>query len=129
MNKYLIFHVKSKNGDVPTDLVTYGRNTEMFQYFIDCFKLDSEFTPIRKEHLREVQNLVATDLYRNKRRLETYEQYAHINADLVEEVIGIKEHIGELTKVKMQVDFLMLIVEEAEVSYSNLLELGCSVHG
>jgi ketopantoate reductase len=127
MSKYLIFYTKSKNCDMPTDLVTFGRSTEMYQYFVDCFKLDSEFTPIRKEDLREVQNIIASDMYKNKRRLETYEKYAHINADLVEEVIGIKEHIGELTKTKMYIDFLMLIAQEAEANYSNLLELGCAI--
>ena len=127
MSKYLIFYTKSKNCEIPTDLATFGRSTEMYQYFVDCFKLSSDFTPIHREQLREVQNMVASDLYRNRRRLETYEQYAHINADLVEEVIGIKEHIGELTKVKMYVDFLMLIAQEAEANYSNLLELGCSI--
>ncbi len=129
MSKYLVFYTKGKGNEIPTDLVTFGRNTEMYQYFTDCLSIDSEFYPIRKDHLREIQSCVASDMYKNKRRLETYEKYAHINADLVEEVIGIKEHIGELTKVKMYIDFLMLIANEAEASYSNLLELGCSING
>lgn len=80
MSKYLIFYTKSKNCDDPVDLVTFGRSTEIYQYFVDCFKLNSEFTPIHKDQLREVQSMVASDLYRNRRRLETYEKYAHINA-------------------------------------------------
>lgn len=127
MSKYLIFYTKSKNSEQPTDLVAFGRSTEMYQYFVDCFKLDSEFNPLREDHIREVQSMIASDLYKNRRRLETYEKYAHINAELVEEVIGIKEHIGELTKTKMYVDFLMLIAQEAEAEYSNLLELGCAL--
>lgn len=127
MSKYLIFYTKSKNSEQPTDLVAFGRSTEMYQYFVDCFKLDSEFNPLREDHIREVQSMIASDLYKNRRRLETYEKYAHINAELVEEVIGIKEHIGELTKTKMYVDFLMLIAKEAEAEYSNLLELGCAL--
>ena len=127
MNTHLMFYTKSKKCEDYTNLVMFGRSTEMYRYFIDHFKLNSKITPINKEQLREIQNAIATDMYRNKCRLETYEKYAHMNSGLVEEVIGIKEHLGELTQAKMYTDFLMLIIDEAEASYSNLSELACSV--
>ena len=128
MNTHLIFYTKSKNCDEYSNLVMFGRSTEIYRYFSDHFKISSQITPLCKDQVREIQNAIASDMYRNKCRLETYEKYAHLNADLIEEVIGIKEHIGELTQAKMYVDFIMLILDEVNASYSNITELGCSLN-
>lgn len=124
---HLTFYVRPKDGGKPIDIITFGRSTEIFQYFTDHLKLSSEFTKISENDVREIQSVLTTDIYRNKMRLETYEKYAHINADLVEEVIGIKEYIGQLTKAKFYIDFIMLMVEESELSYSRSSEICCTV--
>ena len=124
---HLTFYVRPKDGGKPIDIITFGRSTEIFQYFTDHLKLSSEFTKISENDVREIQSVLTTDIYRNKMRLETYEKYAHINADLVEEVIGIKEYIGQLTKAKFYIDFIMLMVEESESSYSRSSEICCTV--
>lgn len=124
---HLTFYVRPKDGGKPVDILTFGRSTEVFQYFTDHLKLSSEFTKISENDIREIQSVLTTDIYRNKMRLETYEKYAHINADLVEEVIGIKEYIGQLTKAKFYIDFIMLMVEESELSYSRSSEICCTV--
>lgn len=124
---HLTFYVKPKDGGKPIDILTFGRSTEVFQYFTDHLKFSSEFTKISENDVREIQSALTTDIYRNKMRLETYEKYAHINADLVEEVLGIKEYIGQLTKAKFYIDFIMLMVEESELSYSRSSEICCTV--
>jgi hypothetical protein len=91
------------------------------------FKITSDFTKLTENDVREVQSVLTTDIYRNKMRLETYEKYAHINADLVEEVIGIKDYIGQLTKAKFYIDFIMLMVEESDLSYSRSSEICCTI--
>lgn len=121
---YLIFYVRPKDGGKPIDIVSFGRSTEIYQYFNDHLKITSDFTKLTENDVREIQSVLTTDIYRNKMRLETYEKYAHINADLVEEVIGIKEYIGQLTKAKFYIDFIMLMVEEASESYSRTSEIG-----
>lgn len=127
MSSYLTFYVKPKDGSKPIDIVSFGRSSEIYQYFIDCFQITNQFFKITVDNVREVQAVLSSDLYKNKRRLETYEKYAHINAELVEEVIGIKEYIGQLTKAKFYLDFIMMIVEEAELPYSNSSEICCTV--
>lgn len=127
MSSYLTFYVRPKDGGKPIDVVSFGRSSEIYQYFNDCFKFTEEFTKITVDNVREVQSLLASDLYKNKRRLETYEKYAHINSELVEEVIGIKEYIGQLTKAKFYLDFIMKIVEESENGYSRSSEICCTV--
>ena len=124
---YLTFYIKPKDGGKPIDIITFGRSSEIFQYFTDHLKLSSNFTKITENDVREIQSVLATDIYRNKMRLETYEKYAHINADLVEEVLGVKEYIGQLTKAKFYIDFIMLMVEESELSYSRFSEICCTV--
>lgn len=124
---HLTFYVRPKDGGKPIDIITFSRSTEIFQYFTDHLKLSSEFTKISENDVREIQSVLTTDIYRNKMRLETYEKYAHINVDLVEEVIGIKEYIGQLTKAKFYIDFIMLMVEESESSYSRSSEICCTV--
>lgn len=124
---YLTFYIKPKDGGKPIDIITFGRSTEIFQYFTDHLKLSSNLTKITENDVREIQAVLATDIYRNKMRLETYEKYAHINADLVEEVLGVKEYIGQLTKAKFYIDFIMLMVEESELSYSRSSEICCTV--
>ena len=124
---HLTFYVKPKDGGKPIDIVSFGRSTEIYQYFSDHLKITSDFTKLSENNVREVQSILTTDIYRNKMRLETYEKYAHINADLVEEVIGIKEYIGQLTKAKFYIDFIMLMVEESDLSYSRSSEICCTI--
>ena len=124
---HLTFYVKPKDGGKPIDIVSFGRSTEIYQYFSDHLKITSDFTKLSENNIREVQSILTTDIYRNKMRLETYEKYAHINADLVEEVIGIKEYIGQLTKAKFYIDFIMLMVEESDLSYSRSSEICCTI--
>lgn len=124
---HLTFYVRPKDGGKPIDIISFGRSTEVYQYFSDHLKLNSEFTKLSENDVREVQSILTTDIYRNKMRLETYEKYAHINADLVEEVIGIKEYIGQLTKAKFYIDFIMLMVEESDLSYSRSSEICCTI--
>lgn len=124
---HLTFYVRPKDGSKPIDIISFGRSTEIYQYFSDHLKLSSEFTKLSENDVREVQSILTTDIYRNKMRLETYEKYAHINADLVEEVIGIKEYIGQLTKAKFYIDFIMLMVEESDLSYSRSSEICCTI--
>lgn len=124
---HLTFYAKPKDGGKPIDIISFSRSTEIYQYFTDHLKITSDFTKISENDVREVQLILTTDIYRNKMRLETYEKYAHINADLVEEVIGIKEYIGQLTKAKFYIDFIMLMVEESELSYSRSSEICCTV--
>jgi biotin synthase-like enzyme len=95
--------------------------------FCNQRKISGQMKNITENDVREIQTVLATDIYRNKMRLETYEKYAHINADLVEEVLGIKEYIGQLTKAKFYIDFIMLMVEESELSYSRSSEICCAV--
>lgn len=125
---HLTFYVRPKDGGKPIDIISFGRSSEVYQYFSDHLKLNSEFTKLSENDVREVQSILTTDIYRNKMRLETYEKYAHINADLVEEVIGIKEYIGQLTKAKFYIDFIMLMVEESDLSYSRSSEICCTIH-
>lgn len=127
MSSYLTFYTKPKDGSKPVDLVSFSRSTEIYQYFNDLFRINDEFFTLTKEHVQEVLACIASDLYKTKRRLETYEQYAHINADLVEEVIGIKEYIGQLTKTKFQVEFIALLVNETNFSYSLSSEICCTI--
>ena len=127
MSSYLTFYVKPKDGGKPIDIVSFNRSSEIYQYFTDTFKYGLEPTTVTADNVREVQSVLTTDIYRNKMRLETYEKYAHLNSDLVEEVIGVKEYIGQLTKAKFYIDFIMLMVEESENGYSRSSEICCVV--
>lgn len=127
MSSYLTFYVRPKDGGKPIDIVSFNRSSEIYQYFTDTFKYGLEPTTVTADNVREVQSVLTTDIYRNKMRLETYEKYAHLNSDLVEEVIGVKEYIGQLTKAKFYIDFIMLMVEESENGYSRSSEICCVV--
>ena len=127
MSSYLTFYVKPKDGGKPIDIVSFNRSSEIYQYFTDTFKYGPEPTTVTADNVREVQSVLTTDIYRNKMRLETYEKYAHLNSDLVEEVIGVKDYIGQLTKAKFYIDFIMLMVEESENGYSRSSEICCVV--
>lgn len=127
MSNYLTFYVRPKDGGKPIDIISFNRSSEIYQYFTDTFKYGSEPTTVTADNVREVQSILTTDIYRNKMRLETYEKYAHLNSDLVEEVIGVKEYIGQLTKAKFYIDFIMLMVEESENGYSRSSEICCVV--
>ena len=124
---YLIFYVKYKECDKPIEVVSFSRSTEIYQYFMDTLQITSECKRISISDIREVLSNLSSDIYRNKMRLETYEKYAHMNADLVEEVIGVKEYLGQLTQAKFYIDFIMLMVEESEASYSKTSEICCAV--
>lgn len=127
MSSYLTFYVRPKDGGTPIDIVSFSRSSEIYQYFTDTFKYGPEPTTVTANIIREVQSVLTTDIYRNKMRLETYEKYAHLNSDLVEEVIGVREYIGQLTKAKFYIDFIMLMVEESENGYSRSSEICCAL--
>ena len=74
---HLTFYVKPKDGGKPIDIVSFGRSTEIYQYFSDHLKITSDFTKLSENNIREVQSILTTDIYRNKMRLETYEHISH----------------------------------------------------
>lgn len=124
---YLIFYIKYKEYDKPIEIVSFSRSTEIYQYFMDTLQITSECKKVSVADIREVLSNLSSDIYRNKMRLETYEKYAHMNADLVEEVIGVKEYLGQLTKAKFYIDFIMLMAEESEARYSKTSEICCAI--
>lgn len=120
----LVFYIKTKEYEYPIEIVNFSRSSEIYQYFIDHFKASKEVRKLDITDIREIQSVIYTDIYKNKARLETYDKYAHMNKELVEEVIGIKEYLGQLTKAKFYLDFIALMVEEANARYSKTTEIG-----
>ena len=127
MSSSLIFYVKSKDYEHPIEIASFNRSTEIYQYFVDYLNITETFTKLSVTDIRAIQEILYTDIYRNKARLETYDKYAHMNVDLVEEVIGIKEYLGQLTKAKFYIDFITLMIDEASNRYSRSSEIYCAI--
>ena len=107
MSSYLTFYTKNKDDAKPIPLVSYSRNSEIYQQFQDSIHpayigmdTDCKYTELTVEKVDSVISAIKEDLQKAEVRLHEYEKHAGGNMDIIEYIIEQKEYIEDYKMFK-----------------------------
>lgn len=126
MSSYLTFYAKNKDNEKPIPLISYSRNSEIYQQFQDSINpayigvnTDCEYTELTVTQVDSVIAAIKEDLRKAEVRLHEYEKHAGGNIDIIESIIDHREYIDELQTALNQTIFIRNMVTDASYSWKN----------
>lgn len=133
MSSYLTFYAVPKvEGIKPIALISYSRNTEIYQYFNDNLVIaymgmeDCQYTELTSDKVRIVLDDVIRDISRTEKRIFEYEKYAAGNSEIINEILSLKEYLETLYYCRSRVEFIQEIVEDIRFN-DELKAIYCNV--
>jgi len=135
MSSYLTFYLVPKAEDSkPLDLISYSRNTDVYQYFEEVLHVayigngdEKQYTELSTSKVDRVLEELRNDISKAQKRMAEYEKHANGNTEIIEEVIGQKEYIEDLEYALHKIEFIRDIVVEATYSYCDYNKVLCNV--
>jgi hypothetical protein len=135
MSSYLTFYLVPKAEDSkPLDLISYSRNTNVYQYFDEVLHVayignsdEKQYTELDTSKVDRVLEELKNDISKAQKRMAEYEKHANGNTEIIEEVISQKEYIEDLEWALHKVEFIRDIVVEATYSYCDYNKVLCNV--
>lgn len=133
MSSYLTFYaVPKEEGIKPIALISYSRNTEIYQYFNDNLVIaymgteDCPYTELTSDKVRIVLDDVIRDISRTEKRIFEYEKYAAGNSEIINEILSLKEYLETLYYCRSRIEFIQEIV--ADIRFNDKLKaIYCNV--
>lgn len=126
MSSYLTFYVKNKDNEKPIPLVSYSRNSEIYQQFQESIhpayigvSTECEYTELTVTKVDSVITAIKEDLRKAEVRLHEYEKHAGGNMDIIESIIDQREYIDELQTALNQTIFIRNFVSDAAYSWKD----------
>lgn len=133
MSSYLTFYAVPKaEGIKPIALISYSRNTEIYQYFNDNLVIaymgmeDCQYTELTSDKVRIVLDDVIRDISRTEKRIFEYEKYAAGNSEIINEILSLKEYLETLYYCRSRIEFIQEIVEDIRFN-DELKAIYCNV--
>ena len=126
MSSYLTFYLVPKAEDSkPLDLISYSRNTDVYQYFDEVLHVayigignEKQYTELNTSKVDKVLEELRNDISKAQKRMAEYEKHANGNTEIIEEVISQKEYIEDLEWARnTMLDFAQN--HNIKISYSN----------
>lgn len=135
MSSYLTFYlVPKKEGSEPISLISYSRNSDIYQYYYDNANPvfignndETQYSEVTLEKIDCVLNDLKNDINRALTRVSEYEKQAAGNMEIIEEIINQKEYISDLQYALHKLEFIRDIVEESTYSYADFNKVLCNV--
>lgn len=135
MSSYLTFYlVPKEEGSKPISLVSYTRNSEVYQYYNDnahptFIGVDDEaqYSEVTLEKMDLVIEDLKLDIDKATSRILEYEKHAAGNIEIIEEIISQKEYINDLQYALHKLEFIRDIVEESTYSWTNFNKVLCNI--
>lgn len=133
MSSYLTFYaVPKEEGIKPIALISYSRNTEIYQYFNDNLVIaymgteDCPYTELTSDKVRIVLDDVIRDISRTEKRIFEYEKYAAGNSEIINEILSLKEYLETLYYCRSRIEFIQEIVVDIRFN-DKLKAIYCNV--
>ena len=134
MSSYLTFYIKTKEeNSKPLHLVSYSRNTEIYQYFYENINPayigleEIKYTELSVSNVDLVINDMLNDIGKARKRIEEYEKHAGGNQEIIEEILNYKEYIEDLEYWLHKVEFIKDLVQEASYDWTSYDKILCNV--
>lgn len=136
MSSYLSIYIvpKRKTKEEPKKyitLVSYSRNTDIYQYFSDVISPvyagnEAKYTSLTNASISMVLYSFKEEIDSSKKRLVEYEKYAINNSDYINEIIELKEYIENLQYWKDKTSFIQDLIQEIDFD-SEIEEVCCNI--
>jgi hypothetical protein len=133
MSSYLTFYVVPKEeGAKPISLISYSRNSEIYQYFNDNIGIayigmeEPQYTELTSDKVRFVLDDVIRDISRAEKRVFEYEKHAAGNSEIIDEILSLKEYLETLYYCRSRIEFIQEIVEDVKYN-DDLKAIYCNV--
>ena len=135
MSSYLTFYLVPKAEDSkPLDLISYSRNTHIYQYFDETLNVayigmgnETQYTELNTQKVDEVLEAMKEGISKYQRQISEYEKHAAGNTDIIEYILELKEELDILEWSLHKVEFIRDIVIEATHSYCDYNKVLCNV--
>ena len=133
MSSYLTFYAVPKaEGAKPISLISYSRNSEVYQYFNDNIGVayigmeEPQYTELTPDKVRFVLDDVIRDISRAEKRVFEYEKHAAGNSEIINEILSLKEYLETLYYCRSRIEFIQELVDE--IKYNDELKaIYCNV--
>lgn len=125
MSSYVTVYVKLKNVEKPAPIISWSRNTNVYQALYHNVAYigngdEWQFSDLTEKLINEGIEEINEDIKRSKTYLEEYEKHAGENEDYIRSIIEIKEELGFAESAIHELEFLKSLVREASYgSYSD----------
>ena len=134
MSSYLTFYIVPKEeNSKPISLISYSRNSEVYQYFNDVLHVayigieETQYTELNVSKVDEVISELKNDINKAQKRVSEYEKHASGNSELIEDIISQKEWIEDLEYTLHKVEFIRDIVYESSCSWNSYNKVLCNI--
>ena len=135
MSSYLTFYIKPKEeGSKPISLISYSRNSEIYQYFKDSINPayigngdEMNYTELTVSDINKVIEYLKDNIDKAKARLYEYEKHASGNLEIIEEILNQKDYLNDLGITLYQIYFIQNIVEESTYSWNDYNKVLCNI--
>lgn len=133
MSSYLTFYVVPKEkGAKPISLISYSRNSEIYQYFNDNIRVayigmeEPQYTELTSDEVRLVLDDVIRDISKAEKRVFEYEKHAAGNSEIIDEILSVKDYLETLYHCRSRIEFIQEIVEDVKYN-DDLKAIYCNV--
>lgn len=117
MSSYLTVYVKLKNVEKPAPIMSWSRNTDLYQAL--CHKVayigngdEWQFSDLTINLINEGIEEINEDIKKTKTYLDEYEKHAGENESYIQNIIDLKENIGYKEAAINDLKFLKSLVNE-----------------
>ena len=134
MSSYLTFYIVPKEeNSKPIALISYSRNSEVYQYFNDVLHVayigieETQYTELTVSKVDEVISELNQDILKARKRVAEYDKHADGHAELIEDIISQKEWIENLECTLRKVEFIRDIVYESSCEWNSYNKVLCNI--
>ena len=118
MSSYLTVYVKLKNVEKPAPIISWSRNTDVYQAMYHNVAYigngdEWQFSDLTEDLINNAIEEINDKTKRSKGYLEEYEKHAGENEDYIHNIIEIKEELDYADHAIHELKFLRSIVQEA----------------
>lgn len=133
MSSYLTFYLQRKDGK-PITLISYSRNDELYRYFYENtdmqhdMQYDTEYyTTVSCENVDDIISKLTQSINNVNTRITEYEKHVNGNAEIILEIISLKEYLATLNETLIRVKFIKDLVLEANYEYADYTAVLCNI--
>jgi len=132
MSSYLNIYLKDKDTKKDRLLISYSRNTDLYQALWENLHIvhadeDNQLTELKDEDFDKVIDKLMDYKQKTLVRLHENEKYAKDNPDLIEEILSSKEFIEELCSTIAEVRMLARIQSSCVIGCSSFDSMSANI--
>lgn len=130
LNIYLVPKREQDKGEKRYLLLTsYNRNSDIYRFFQENISPRyTGYTSLSSNNIQLVIDDLENEIKTARERLDLYDKYARNNPDYIQEILGVRETLGDYNDTLNTVKTIKDIVEDIGLGYSDFEEVCCNIN-